>query len=122
MANLARFLGYHIARGSSSKKAISGLIAAMKHVKNGGNFALAVDGPKGPIYQVKEGIIALNEKTGAPIMPLVAHPKKFYTFEKAWNKARLPYPFTSITLKFGKFGNYNAQELQSTLLSLDNDE
>ena len=68
----------------------------------------------------KEGIIALNSKTEAPIIPLIARPQKYYTFEKAWNKARFPYPFTKITLNFGKFGNYNAQELQSTLLSLDN--
>ena len=122
MANVAKNLRYHIARGSSSKKAVAGLIAAMRHVKNGGNFSLAVDGPRGPIYQVKSGIIALNEKTRTPIIPLIAKPHCYYTFEKAWNKARFPYPFTKITLKFGNIRNYDVQGLQSALLSLDADD
>ena len=54
MNNASSFLGYESVRGSSSKKAVSGLIAAIRKVKTGASMAFAVDGPRGPIYKVKD--------------------------------------------------------------------
>lgn len=119
MTQASTRLGYLPVRGSSSRGAVSGLIAAIKKVKQGYNFAFAVDGPRGPIFKVKEGICAVSRKTGKPILPVRAHVQNEYIFEKSWNKAKFPKPFTQITLKFGAFKLYNSDELEHTLLKLN---
>lgn len=118
MSQASERLGYIPVRGSSSKGAVAGLIAAIKKVKEGYNFAFAVDGPRGPIYKVKEGVCAVSNKTSRPILPVRCKSSNTYIFEKSWNKAKLPKPFSTITLSFGEFKNYSAQELESTLRAL----
>lgn len=112
-------LGLTPIRGSSSRGAISGLIAAIRKVKEGYTLAFAVDGPRGPIYKVKEGLSKVSEKTGVPILPLRANVDKQYIFENAWNKAKLAKPFATITIKVGKLDFYTPEELEQTLLSLN---
>lgn len=118
MANAMSHLGIPAVRGSSSKKAVSGLIAAVKKVLSGKSMALAVDGPRGPIYQVKEGICAIAKKTNTEIIPLCAKPKRAKIFEKSWNKAKLPLPFTKIEIHFGDFEVYSTEDLQKELIAL----
>src|SRR5690606_36476314 len=70
MAKTLQLLGYEVFRGSSSKGGARGLIGLIRAVKAGSQAALAVDGPKGPIYEVKPGIVDLAARTGMPIVPL----------------------------------------------------
>lgn len=119
MSQASTRLGYLPVRGSSSRGAVSGLIASIKKVKEGYNFAFAVDGPRGPIFKVKEGICAVSKKTGRPILPVRAHISNEFIFEKSWNKAKFPKPFTTITLKFGNFYQYDSISLEETLLALN---
>lgn len=111
-------LGLTTVRGSSSKKSVAGLLAAIKKVKQGYNFAIAVDGPKGPIYEVKEGVIKISEKSGYPIVPIRGHVGRHYLFKKAWNQARIPMPFSTVTLHVGKIDFYNKESLQEKLRGL----
>ena len=118
MAQAASKLGYIPVRGSSSRGAISGLIAAIKKVKEGYNLSFAVDGPRGPIYKVKEGLSAVSKKTQRPILPVRASIDRAFIFEKAWNKAKFPKPFCKITLNFAKLDYYTAEDLEKTLKNL----
>ncbi len=118
MAQAAGYLGYHPVRGSSSRGAASGLIAAIRKVKEGYNLAFAVDGPRGPIFKVKPGLCAVSNKTQKLILPIRAHIDYQYVFEKSWNKAKFPKPFTKITLRVGKFDFYTPETLENSLLNL----
>lgn len=118
MATMAKSLGYLPVRGSSSKRAVAGLIAGIKKVQEGYKFAFAVDGPRGPIYQVKEGIIAMSNKTGVPILPVRAYPQKYKLFDKSWNQAKLPRPFSKIQLVFGPISVYQREKLEQVLMQL----
>lgn len=119
MTNAIKRLGIEAVRGSSSRGAVAGLIASIKKVKDGYNFALAVDGPKGPIYEVKEGICAIQKKTMIPIAPIRAHVSRAYIFEKAWNKAKLPYPFAKIEIHIAQIASdYTTESLQKSLKTL----
>lgn len=119
MTQASSRLGYLPVRGSSSRGAVSGLIAAIKKVREGYNFAFAVDGPRGPIFKVKEGICSVSKKTQKPILPVRAHVSNEFIFKKSWNKAKFPMPFTKITLKFGDFNLYNSEDLEKALLKLN---
>lgn len=114
----AKLLGYSPVRGSSSKKAVSGLIAAIKKVRQGYKMAFAVDGPRGPIYEAKEGIIAVSKKTDTKIVPVRAYSSRTKIFEKSWNKAKFPLPFSRIDLHFGTVGIYEREDLENELKRL----
>lgn len=118
MNNTASFLGYEPVRGSSSRKAVAGLIAAIKKVKAGHDMAFAVDGPRGPIYEVKEGICAVSKKTDVKIIPIRAIASKQKIFEKSWNQAKFPKPFSKMDIYFGPAKNYSREELEIELKSL----
>lgn len=118
MKGLSENLGFTTVRGSSSKGAARGLLAAIKKVKEGYHFAIAVDGPRGPIYKVKEGLPAISRKTEVPILPARAYPSRAKIFEKSWNKAKFPMPFSTIEIRYGEFGIYDSKTLESKLNEL----
>lgn len=118
LASAVEYMGYQTVRGSSHRGAVAGLLAGMRKVIEGHKMTVAVDGPRGPIYKVKEGITALSDKAKRPIVPVRGYPKKKFVFKKSWNKATLPYPFTRIDLKIGKIAFYTTQGLETKMLSL----
>ncbi|PIW06759.1 hypothetical protein COW38_04335 [Candidatus Collierbacteria bacterium CG17_big_fil_post_rev_8_21_14_2_50_45_7] len=101
-ARILQRFGYKIVRGSSTKGGMRGLIGLIKGIRDGHDCGLAVDGPTGPIYEPKEGIIALARKTGASIVPLSSASRHKWTFEAAWDKYILPKPFSRGVIAFGQ--------------------
>ena len=118
LASAVEHMGYKTVRGSSHRGGVAGLLALIKSVAEGNSITIAVDGPKGPIYKVKEGITAVSDKTKIPIIPVRAFPQHKYVFEKSWNKATLPIPFTKIVLVVGKIDFYSTIGLEQKMLSL----
>ncbi|MEK7448953.1 MAG: lysophospholipid acyltransferase family protein [Planctomycetota bacterium] len=88
--------------GSSSSGARRGLIRMIRAVKEGSHAAFAVDGPCGPLYIVKPGVIYLAAKTGCIIIPLTARAKYRSVFKKAWDQYELPCPFSPAVVILGK--------------------
>lgn len=102
MTKAAQFLGYHVKRGSSSRGGAAGLIALIKAVREGHSVVLAVDGPRGPRGVCKPGIIRLAQKGGVPLFPVGVAVSRKLTFEKSWNKAYIPLPFSRQVVLVGK--------------------
>jgi len=84
-------------RGSSTRggvQALKGLIRLIS--KEGHTGSVAVDGPKGPIYVVKHGVLELSRLSGARIVTLAASASRYYCAHRSWNKAILPKPFATV--------------------------
>ena len=123
-ARLLKGLGFNVVRGSTEEgKAKKGgrtgtrqLIAALL---DGNNVAITVDGPKGPPFKVKKGVIYLAQKTGATIVPAVVK------FEKAlvlntWDRFTVPYPFTRGEVILGRKINVSpSDDLEEKRLELE---
>ena len=59
-----------------------------------------MDGPKGPRHQVKPGVFEISRLANAYIVPVGAAASPAKTFEKAWNKTYLPWPFAKVSVVF----------------------
>ncbi len=118
LASAVEHMGYQTVRGSSHRGGVAGLLAGMKKVIAGHKMTIAVDGPKGPIYKVKDGITAVSEKSQRPIVPVRGYPEWKHVFERSWNKATLPLPFTKIRIVIGKIGFYTTESLEEKMRSL----
>lgn len=94
--------GYDIVRGSAKKKgATSGTLTIIDKLYNGQDCAFAVDGPHGPAFKVKPGVIYLAYKTGLPIIPVRVVVKRKIQFNN-WDKYILPLPFTKAYIIYGE--------------------
>jgi lysophospholipid acyltransferase (LPLAT)-like uncharacterized protein len=96
MTTVVHLLGGKTSRGSSTRGGASALKGLLEHCKNGSNASFAVDGPKGPIYEVKPGIFETSRIMKSEIYVGGVHCDRAWHFPKAWNKTFLPKPFANI--------------------------
>jgi lysophospholipid acyltransferase (LPLAT)-like uncharacterized protein len=102
MKRTLELFGFRVVRGSSTRGGAAGLKGLIDVVnKEKRHASLAVDGPRGPIYQVKPGILKLAQETGLPIIPGVASASRRFVFKNAWNRCYLPLPFSRCTVLYG---------------------
>jgi lysophospholipid acyltransferase (LPLAT)-like uncharacterized protein len=65
-----------------------------------GNVLFTPDGPRGPLYQVGQGVIFLAQKTGAPIVPIHMEYSSSWRM-KSWDRFVVPRPFATLRAIFG---------------------
>ena len=93
-------LGFEVVRGSASRGGARGLIGLKRLMEKGYHATVAVDGPKGPIHEVKPGAIYLAKKTGAPVIGLASSAHPAHIFSRAWDLYLLPWPFSKGAVVF----------------------
>ncbi|HET7319638.1 MAG TPA: lysophospholipid acyltransferase family protein, partial [Nitrospirota bacterium] len=101
-AGVLLHFGFDVVRGSSKRKGDRALLGLVDGLRKGKDIALAVDGPRGPIYEVKQGITYLAGKLNKPIVPVATSAKRFWILEKIWDKYMLPVPFTRGVIVYGE--------------------
>ncbi|MDB5972368.1 MAG: hypothetical protein JWQ90_4818 [Hydrocarboniphaga sp.] len=103
---LCRKLGHEVVRGSSRKKDgrdKGGKLAKdemIDRLRAGLPGAVTVDGPNGPAFEVKPGIIEMARLAGVPVVPYLTLPRRYWSFP-SWDSFRLPKPFTRIDICYG---------------------
>ena len=97
-------------RGSSSKNAVK----AMKEMSRvlageGVNLAITPDGPRGPKYKVRPGIIYLAQEGAYKILPLTYRLSAKWELN-SWDKFQIPKPFARCEFIIGTPYNVAAEE------------
>jgi lysophospholipid acyltransferase (LPLAT)-like uncharacterized protein len=95
-AILGRF-GVEQIRGSSSRRGPQALLELTSHARKGYDLAITPDGPRGPRYVVQQGVIALAQITGLPIIPVTCNTQRKVCL-KSWDRFQIPLPFSSCEL------------------------
>ncbi|EMY77127.1 PF04028 domain protein [Leptospira weilii serovar Ranarum str. ICFT] len=96
-----RFGNYSV-RGSSSKGGSKALKALITHLKKNLPAAVTPDGPRGPAFIVQPGLIASAQVSQVPIVPMHYECTRQWIAEKAWDKHRIPKPFTTFVVSYGE--------------------
>lgn len=99
-AMLERF-GYRVERGSSSRGAARALLSMARAMREGWEPAIAVDGPRGPLHGVKQGIVALAKREGARIIPTMASASAGWVLP-SWDRTFIPRPFARAVMLYGE--------------------
>ncbi|MBR3628816.1 MAG: lysophospholipid acyltransferase family protein [Elusimicrobia bacterium] len=100
-AGVLRDFGFIAVRGSTSKRAERALIETIRYARKGHFVAFTVDGPKGPVYKVKSGLLLVSQKIGIRLIPISAIAKNSLTFVKSWDKFKVPLPFSRTVAVYG---------------------
>lgn len=101
MATLLRLLGARIAVGSSSKGAVGALKGLLRLMRDEGhNCAFAVDGPRGPIYRLKPGVLETSRVIACPIYYASVGCDRAWHWPRSWDRTYLPKPFARIDVQW----------------------
>ena len=90
-----------------------GVAKVIDLVKNGYDALLAVDGPKGPAYQVRPGAALMAKRSGAVLVPMVATSNRSMNLVKRWDKHMIPLPGARTVVHFGPTIDSLEQHTQS---------
>lgn len=71
IARALKDIGISSVRGSPNRRGVQGALEFIDAGKSGRRLVYTVDGPRGPRYQVKPGVIRLAGMSGLPIIPMV---------------------------------------------------
>jgi lysophospholipid acyltransferase (LPLAT)-like uncharacterized protein len=85
--------GYTTARGSSSRSASRVLVEMIRWLRKGREAAVTPDGPRGPRFVAKPGVLLLAKATGAAILCFHIVPRRAWVFRKSWDQTVIPHPF-----------------------------
>jgi lysophospholipid acyltransferase (LPLAT)-like uncharacterized protein len=97
---LLRF-GFEVVRGSSKRKGDRALLGLVDALRKGKTIALAVDGPRGPVREVKQGVTYLAGKLEKSIVPVITSARRFWVLTKTWDNYLLPKPFSECVVMYG---------------------
>jgi lysophospholipid acyltransferase (LPLAT)-like uncharacterized protein len=101
-AAIWRHLGIHAVRGSASHGAgAQGLVKMIQVVRNGWDLAITPDGPKGPRFEAKPGVIAVARKTRAWVAPVTVAYSSAWQLG-TWDGMLIPKPFSRMAVIYGE--------------------
>jgi len=102
LAHYTSAMGAIPARGSSSRGGKKALKEMQHHLTSGGKAcATVLDGPRGPAYVAKKGMIVLAKLTGSPFLPVIWSANRTLTIRNSWDKMVLPLPWSRVCVAFG---------------------
>ena len=101
LASVAEAFGVQPIRGSTSRRGPQALLEATTWIDRNYSITITPDGPRGPAYEPKIGIIVLAQLSGRPIIPVGMYtPWKIRL--KSWDRFQIPLPFARCELRQGE--------------------
>lgn len=100
LAAILEAFGVQPVRGSSSRRGAQALVELRSWAERGLDLALTPDGPRGPVYQVQPGVIAIAAITGRAIVP-VSLTKNWKLSLRSWDRFQVPLPLGRCEVVFG---------------------
>lgn len=102
LAQFAAALGVIPVRGSSSRGGREALAQMRAHLVQAGRAcATVLDGPRGPAYVAKKGMLVLAQLTGVPFIPIIWSANRALALKNSWDRTLLPLPWSRVCLAIG---------------------
>jgi lysophospholipid acyltransferase (LPLAT)-like uncharacterized protein len=100
LAQILEHFGIEPVRGSSSRRGPQALIEMTTWAERGYDLAITPDGPRGPRYEVQDGVISVAQVTGLPIVPVSYH-LNWKLRLKSWDRFQIPLPLARCDVTVG---------------------
>ena len=98
---IARSWGAEVIRGSANESGALALRDMQAMMKRGYSIVTTADGPRGPKYVIKPGVIVMARIGGVPVIPLACAAKRAWYLDR-WDDFMVPLPFTRVVLAVGE--------------------
>ena len=97
IARVVEGVGFNPVRGSSTAGGAAALREMVRVAREGFDFGISPDGPRGPRHEAKGGVITLARLTGLPIVPIAWAADSCWELH-SWDRFRIPKPFTRVVV------------------------
>lgn len=92
IARSMKFFKLGTIHGSTTRGGAKVLIQALKSLSQGYDIGITPDGPKGPRYEVSDGIVVMAQKRHAKVIIFHCRPSKYWQLS-SWDRFVVPKPF-----------------------------
>jgi lysophospholipid acyltransferase (LPLAT)-like uncharacterized protein len=100
-ARIARRWGAEVVRGSAKQTNALALRDIQQIMKNGVSIVTAADGPLGPKYAFKAGVVLMARIGSAPLVPIACAADRAW-YLRRWDNFMLPKPFAKVVVAVGE--------------------
>jgi lysophospholipid acyltransferase (LPLAT)-like uncharacterized protein len=100
LADLVERFDFQVVRGSSSRQGASAMRQLAEIIASGQDVVITPDGPRGPAYELGQGIVFLAQQSGAEVVPINLEYSSSWRV-KSWDRFILPKPFSTVRVIFG---------------------
>ena len=90
--------GFGFARGSTGRGGGAAFVRLLTALREGRSVGVAVDGPRGPFGEVREGVVQLSRLSGRPIVGLRARPGRSWRL-RTWDRTLVPWPGVGVEVR-----------------------
>ena len=97
---LERF-GVGAVRGSTTRGGSAALRELAGWLRRGHDIGITPDGSRGPVYEIKPGLVLLAQLSGRPILPLSFEFSNAWRL-KSWDRFFIPKPFSTVKFVAGE--------------------
>ena len=98
LAAFFSLIGMRAARGSSSRLGREAATALVDAQRAGYDIGITPDGPRGPCYELKPGVVIVPRRTNAPLLLIGGDFSATWRLG-SWDKFCLPKPFSRVRLR-----------------------
>lgn len=92
IARIIRFFNLETIHGSTTRGGAKVLMQGLKSLSLGYDIGITPDGPKGPRYEVSEGVVVMAQKRHAKVIVFQCCPTKYWQLS-SWDRFVIPKPF-----------------------------
>ena len=84
-------VGLKVIRGSHKRHGAGATLQMLEKLEQGESAAITIDGPRGPIGVVKDGVVNIAKLSQVPIVPMTWYsPSKWLLKFNTWDEFRFP--------------------------------
>lgn len=92
IARIMKFFKLGTIHGSTTRGGAKVLIQGLKSLSQGYDIGITPDGPKGPRYEVSDGIVVMAQKRHAKVIVFHCRPSRYWQLS-SWDRFVIPKPF-----------------------------
>lgn len=101
IARVMRRRGFRLVRGSSTRGGARAMLEITRWAREStSDLAVAIDGPRGPAREIKEGVLFASSRTGLPIVPVGLWVSRAWR-TKSWDAHQIGKPLCRATISYG---------------------
>ena len=98
---IARAWGAEVIRGSANESGSLALRDQHAMMKKGFSIVTTPDGPQGPKYELKTGVMVMARIGGVPIVPVACAAERAWYLDR-WDSFMVPKPFSRVAVAIGE--------------------
>lgn len=98
---IARAYGAEVIRDSANESGSLALRDQHAMMKKGYSIVTTADGPRGPKYEIKTGVVVMARVGGVPVLPVACAAERAWYLDR-WDDFMIPKPFTRVVVGIGE--------------------